>query len=120
MDRTEKIMIQASIANSREFQKVADALVMQHPRIHIREHRRSGNDDAKGKGRFRKSNKFLSKAWKSGKSQRGGKGYPTKPTAYIADEEEDFEDEDDFDEPYNDAAYVADASDADSVNDEDW
>ena len=69
LDKHEKIMIQASIGNSRDFQRVADALVVQHPRIHIREHRRRGNDDGKGKGRSRKLGKFMIKAWKGGKGQ---------------------------------------------------
>ena len=50
LDRQEKIMVQASIGNSRDFQKVADALILQHPRIHVREHRRHGSKDGRGAG----------------------------------------------------------------------
>ena len=39
LDRGERIMIQASIANARDSDKIADALVVQHPRIHMREAR---------------------------------------------------------------------------------
>ena len=31
LDRGEKTMIQASIGNAREFDKIADALIVQHP-----------------------------------------------------------------------------------------
>ena len=37
IDRGEKIMIQASIGNVRDFERIADALILQHPRIHMRE-----------------------------------------------------------------------------------
>ena len=41
LSKREKIMIQASIQNGRDFQKVADALMLQHPRVHVNEqHRR--------------------------------------------------------------------------------
>ena len=39
-------MVQASINNERDSYKVADVLIMQHPRIHLRESRKR----AKGKG----------------------------------------------------------------------
>ena len=39
LDRQERIMVQASIGNERDFNKVADALILQHPRIHLQEHR---------------------------------------------------------------------------------
>ena len=47
LGKHEKIMIQASIGNSRDFQKVADTVALQHPRIRVREHRRHG---VKGSG----------------------------------------------------------------------
>ena len=40
LDRQEKIRIQASVSNVRTFDKIADALILQHPRIHLRETRR--------------------------------------------------------------------------------
>ena len=44
LSKHEKIMIQASIQNSRDFQKVADALIVQHPRVHVSEQRRRRRD----------------------------------------------------------------------------
>ena len=35
LDKQAKIMIQASIGNVREFEKIADALIVEHPRIHL-------------------------------------------------------------------------------------
>ena len=40
IDRGEKIMIQASIGNVRDSEKIAEALTLQHPRIHLRDKRR--------------------------------------------------------------------------------
>jgi hypothetical protein len=34
LDKSERTMIQASIGNARDFDKIADALVVQHPRVH--------------------------------------------------------------------------------------
>jgi hypothetical protein len=42
LDKNEKIMIQAAISNARDFEKVADALIVQHPRAHVREQWRRG------------------------------------------------------------------------------
>lgn len=36
-DKDEKSMLQASISNARDFEKVADALTAQHARAHFRE-----------------------------------------------------------------------------------
>ena len=35
LDKSERTMIQASVSNDRDFDKIADALVLQHPRIHL-------------------------------------------------------------------------------------
>ena len=43
----ERVMVQASINNERDFDRVADALIIQHPRIHLRESQKR----AKGKGK---------------------------------------------------------------------
>ena len=37
LTREERVMVQASINNEGDFDKVADALINQHPRIHLRE-----------------------------------------------------------------------------------
>ena len=48
LTRAERVMVQASINNNeRDFDKVADALMIQHPRIHLRESRKR----AKGRGK---------------------------------------------------------------------
>ena len=47
LTRDERVMVQASISNERDFDRVAEALIVQHPRIHLRESERRG----KGKGK---------------------------------------------------------------------
>ena len=47
LTREESVMVQASINNERDFDKVADALIIQHPRIHLREGRRRAKEGAK-------------------------------------------------------------------------
>ena len=48
LSKREKNMIQASIQNGRDFQKVADALMLQHPRVHVNEeHRRRSEIESK-------------------------------------------------------------------------
>ena len=87
LDKNERIMIQASIANQRDFDKIADALVVQHPRIHVREQRHRSSDKGKGKGKG-KYNRSLYGQRRSPSSFKGkayGKG---KRTANIVDEEE--------------------------------
>ena len=45
LTREERVMVQASIRNERDFDRVAEALIIQHPRMHFRESQRR----AKGK-----------------------------------------------------------------------
>ena len=47
LTREERVMVQASINNERDFDRVAEALIIQHPRIHLRESQRR----TKGKGK---------------------------------------------------------------------
>ena len=47
LTREERVMVQASIDNERDFDRVADALIIQHPRIHLRACRKR----TKGKGK---------------------------------------------------------------------
>jgi hypothetical protein len=54
LDRHEKIMVQASVNNARTFERIADALILQHPRIHLKESRRTSigkGTSSKGKGK---------------------------------------------------------------------
>jgi hypothetical protein len=50
IDKNERTMIQASIGNERNFEKIANALVVQHPRIHLREKTRRSQFPSAGKG----------------------------------------------------------------------
>ena len=57
LDRHERIMVQASVNNARTFDKIAEALVLQHPRIHLKESRRTSTGkgtSSKGKGKREK------------------------------------------------------------------
>ena len=47
LTRKERVMVQASINNERDFDGVAEPLIIQHPRIHLRESQKR----AKGKGK---------------------------------------------------------------------
>ena len=47
LTREERVMVQASIDNERDFDRVPEALLIQHPRIHLRESQKR----AKGKGK---------------------------------------------------------------------
>ena len=72
------------MANSRDFQKVAAALVLQHPGTHVRESRKYGGKGStsigKGKGR-KKNGKFLTKTWKGSRfKHRMGKGKDLQST----------------------------------------
>ena len=37
LTREERVMVQASINNERDFTRVADAFIIQHPRFHLRQ-----------------------------------------------------------------------------------
>jgi hypothetical protein len=80
LDRYEKIMVQASVNNARTFEKISDALILQHPRVHLKESRRTSagkGTSSKGKGKGRKG--FFRRRYKG-----QGKGY--RHIANIADE----------------------------------
>ena len=48
LTREERFMVQASVNNERDFDKVAEALIIQRQRIHLRKRRKR----AKGKGKY--------------------------------------------------------------------
>ena len=50
IDRNERTMIQAPIGNARHFDNVAEAFIVQHPRVHLRE-RKSTQPLSANKGR---------------------------------------------------------------------
>ena len=47
LTREERVVVQASISNARDLDRVAEALIIQHPRIHLRDNQRRTN--CKGK-----------------------------------------------------------------------
>ena len=67
LDKNERTMIQASIGNERSISKITQALILQHPRVHIREPRYKPTGKDKGSGRSSKG---------YNRSRKGkGKGY---------------------------------------------
>ena len=48
LTREERVMVQASISNARDFDRVAEALVIQHPRRHLRESHKRAKEKCKG------------------------------------------------------------------------
>ena len=40
LTREERVLVQASISNERDVDRVAEALIIQHPRVHLRESQR--------------------------------------------------------------------------------
>ena len=83
LDKHERIMIQASIGNQRDLDKIADALVVQHPRIHLRKDPSTAPKKGKGKGGKGKGK------GKFGKGKSRGKRPWRNPSgfAYAADED---------------------------------
>ena len=82
LTREERVMIQASIGNERDFDRIAEALIIQHPRIHLCENRRCmARDTRKGQGKTKDSS-VRGGGFTSRWSRSKGKG---KPTAYHAD-----------------------------------
>ena len=47
LTREERVMVQASISNARDFDRVAEALIIQHPRRHLRENQRRAKRNGK-------------------------------------------------------------------------
>ena len=52
LTREERVMVHASIGNDRDFDRVADARIIQHPRVHFRESQR--RTEGKGKDGFKR------------------------------------------------------------------
>ena len=67
LTREERVMVQASTSNERDFDRVADALIIQHPRIHLRESQRRAK--GKDKGGFKRVDNPNAR-WFRGKKQR--------------------------------------------------
>ena len=71
LTREERVMVQASISNERDFDRAAEALIIQHPRIHLRESLRR----AKGTGKdgFKRVDNSNTR-WFRGKGKHSGSG----------------------------------------------
>ena len=69
IERLERVMEQSSIGNARDFERIAEALILQHPRIHVRESRKKspyqGGKPTKGghKGKSKGANIFEKAAY---------------------------------------------------------
>ena len=97
LDKNERTMIQASINNERNFEKVSDALVCQHPRVHLND-KKKGNDynnkGQKGKGKGKYKNKSKNHKYQP---------YWKKPsgTAFLGEQEDDGAEDENYDEEYD-------------------
>lgn len=107
LDKHERTMVQASIGNVRDFDKIAEALVVQHPRIHLKSvtHRPKGSSKGHGKGKGKRKGKFS-----KGKKNRNPSGFAhlaaeewCADVAYNADEHQSMTD--DPEDPYSDPAH---------------
>ena len=105
-------MIQASIGNARDFDKIADALVVQHPRVHLKHSSVPQRTASKGGGKS--SGKGYGKGkYSKGKGKRGFHASWRNPSgfAHLANEDWTEEDaayvagEDDNEEPYSNPAH---------------
>ena len=57
LTREARVIVQASIHNERDVDRVADALVIQHPRIHLRESRKRPKEKGKDTHQLREGGK---------------------------------------------------------------
>ena len=77
LTREERVMVQASISNERDFDRVADALIIQHPRNHLRESQRRAKGEGKdGFKRFDNPNARWFRG--KGKGKHTGSGKPER------------------------------------------
>ena len=72
LTRKERVMVQASSTNERDFDRVAGALIIQHPRIHLQDKVRNARK-GKGKDGFKTRRQFE----RSSVSAEGAKGKNT-------------------------------------------
>ena len=118
LDRTERTMIQASIGNARDFEKVADALVVQHPRIHLKNtpmlkvKGRGKPGRQKGSGRFKFKGGGKGKGYPFSRSSTSRPSNSWRPQGMMATSYDDYWEESNdaylninYDEPYTDPAH---------------
>ena len=111
LNHTQRTMIQASIGNERDFNKIAEALRVQHPKIHLArpssQFKGGGGKGRKGKSKYHKRNPFnfanIACEWEQ---------QDEWAAAYLADY--------DVDEPYNDPAHEEDENAMYYYHDTNW
>ena len=81
MKDTERVMVQASISNERNFERVAEALIIQHPRVHLRESQKRAKGT--GEGRIKRGN-YPNTCWSQEKGKHTGSG-KSGANAFYAD-----------------------------------
>ena len=90
LTHNERLMIKSSVGNARDFDKIAEALMCQHPEQHRREFRGPIKGRGKGnKGRGRGNLQARGKGWRPyGKGNRKGKmtANHADTTAYLAED----------------------------------
>jgi hypothetical protein len=79
LDKNERTMIQASIGNARDFDKIAEALIVQHPRVQM------SKSQGRGKGTFKGKRKGFYKG--KGKGKPIGKFRFGHNRAHLADDD---------------------------------
>ena len=79
LTREERVTVQASINNERDFDRVADALIIQHPRIHHRENRK--RTKGKGKDGIKRGN-YPNTCWSQENGEHTGSGKSGARTCY--------------------------------------
>ena len=116
LKREERVVVQAPITNERDFDRVAEAPIIQHPRIHLRESQRRVKGEGKdGSKRGANSNTRWFRGKGMGKHTGSGKtGANAHHANLTSDEDYDFYDED-LDESAN--AHQAHNDPADSGSD---
>ena len=99
LTREESVMVKASINNERDFDRVADALVIQRPRIHLRESQR--RTKGKGKDVFKRGDNSKTRWFRGkGKGKHIGSGKSGGSANYANfTSVEDYDYDDDMDEP---------------------
>ena len=95
LTREERVVVQASIHNERDFDRVADALNIQHPRIHLRESQKRVK--AKRQRRVQTWRQFkhslVSRKGKGKHSEIGKSGASAYHASYTSAEDCDYDDD---------------------------
>ena len=84
LERNERTMIQASIGNARDFDRIADALIVQHPRIHLK-----GTLKQAAKPKGGKTTGKGNSGSRKGKGKGKGNGFRRNPSGFAFHAAED-------------------------------